>query len=207
VLPEISGDLASWIAAQPMFFVGTAPSGDDGHVNVSPKGDMRTFAVLGPRRVAYVDLFGSGIETVSHLKQNGRIVLMLCAFRGRPKVLRLHGRGRVVEMHDPEFDRLLGSFELTAEVLPSVRAIIDVDVQRISDSCGFVVPLMAATGERGVLYKTAEVWMRKRGESAIRDYCDVNNAESVDGLPGLTPFGDEVTEAQRKVHASDGRRL
>lgn len=207
VLSEIDEALRTWISAQPMFFVGTAPSGDDGHVNVSPKGDMRTFAVLGPHRVAYVDLFGSGIETVAHLKQNGRIVVMMCAFHGMPKVIRMHGHGRVVEMQDDEYAELLTSFALTDEVPPAVRSIIVVDVERIADSCGFVVPLMTEPAERGVLYKTAEAWTRRQGPSAIRDYCDVNNGESIDGISGLTPFGTDLTDEQRKVLSSDGRKL
>src|SRR5919199_648490 len=104
---EIDARLADWIAAQPLFFVGTAPLAADGHVNVSPKGPTGTLRVLGPRRVAYLDLMGSGAETIAHLRENGRIVVMLCAFQGPPRILRLHGRGEVVLADDPRFGELL----------------------------------------------------------------------------------------------------
>src|SRR5918992_3407984 len=131
VFPEIDDRLREWIARQPMFFVATAPSGDDGHLNLSPKGGKGTLAVLGPRELAYVDLFGSGIETVAHLKQNGRIVLMLCAFDGPPMIVRLHGRGEVVEMADLRFAGLLARFDLPAEARTSIRSVVRVDVTRI----------------------------------------------------------------------------
>ncbi|TDO27817.1 pyridoxamine 5'-phosphate oxidase [Kribbella sp. VKM Ac-2527] len=207
VFAEIDDELAGWIRSQQLFFVGTAPSGDEGHVNISPKGDLRTFAILGPLKLAYVDLFGSGIETVAHLKQNGRIVVMFCAFTGPPRVLRLHGKGRVVEQHEPEFAELSAGFALTDEVTPSVRSIIVIDIERIADSCGYVVPKMEPQGERGALYQTAAGWIRKRGPSAIPDYCDVNNGESIDGFPGLTPFGAKLTDDQKERNASAGRRL
>jgi len=207
VVDEIDDAMRDWLCAQPMFFVGTAPSGDDGHVNVSPKGDMRTFAVLGPRQVAYVDLFGSGIETVAHLKQNGRIVVMACAFTGRPQVVRLHGRGRVVEMQEPGFEPLVDRFDLPQEVLAAARSIVTIDVQRVSTSCGFVVPMLEYGKERDQLLTTAAAWRRKRGPSAIRDYCDVNNGASIDDIEGLTPFGDGVSEEQQRVHSAEGRKL
>jgi hypothetical protein len=207
VLPEIDDDLARWIRAQPMFFVGTAPSGADGLVNISPKGDARTLAILGPRRIAYVDLFGSGVETVAHLKQNARIVVMMCAFRGAPKVLRLHGRGRVIEVRDPEFADLLARFELGADLQPIVRSLIAVDVVRISDSCGFTVPVMEHKAERDTLVRTARAWIRRDGDDAIRKYCDVNNARSVDGLPGLSPFEADVTAEERRTYSAEGRKL
>ena len=151
--------------------------------------------------------FGSGIETVAHLKQNGRIVVMMCAFSGRPQVVRLHGRGTVVEMHDPAFAELLTSFDLSDEALSAVRGMVTVDVQRVSTSCGYVVPLMEFAEERKVLYKTAAAWRQRRGPDAIPDYCDVNNGTSIDGLPGLTPFGADVTEEQRRTHSAEGRKL
>ena len=102
-----------WLAKQPMFFVATAPNDPDGHVNLSPKGAAGAFRVLGPTRVAYVDLVGSGVETAAHLRENGRIVLMFCAFAGPPKIVRLHGQGRVVRQDDPEFAALLPEFPWT----------------------------------------------------------------------------------------------
>jgi hypothetical protein len=205
VFPDLDEGLRAWIGRQPMFFVGTAPSGDGGHVNISPKGGHGTLQVLGPKQLAYVDLFGSGIETVAHLKQNGRIVVMFCAFEGPPKVLRVHGRGDVLEMADPGFAELFGQFDLADEVLPTVRSIIRIEVERVADSCGYVVPEMTMTSERKALFKTARAWIRQRGDDAIQQYCDVNNGESVDGLPGLTPFGAQIEDESRVSH--EGRKL
>jgi hypothetical protein len=204
VFEAIDDGLREWIGAQRLFFVATAPSGEDGFVNVSPKGAMDTFGVLGPHEVAYVDLFGSGIETVAHLKENGRIVLMFCAFEGPPRVLRLHGRGEVVEQGDERFAELRAAFDLPPEYETSMRSIVRVDVVRIADSCGFVVPKMAYEGERGQLFKTARAWIRQNGPDAIRDYCDVNNRESIDGLAGLEPLGSSATP---KAHSHEGRKL
>jgi hypothetical protein len=115
VFPEIGDGLRAFIEAQPMFFVGTAPSGDDGHVNVSPKGGRGLFRVTGPHGFSYVDLMGSGIETVAHLRENGRIVVMFCSFEGPPKIVRLHGRGRVVQQADPAFGERLAGFDVSPE--------------------------------------------------------------------------------------------
>ena len=93
---RIDDKLAAWIGRQQMFFVGTAPSGDGGHVNVSPKGPIESLRILDPHAVAYQDVIGSGAETIAHLRDNGRIVVMLCAFEGPPRILRLHGRGTVL---------------------------------------------------------------------------------------------------------------
>src|SRR3954454_15723921 len=106
IYDAIDEQLAAWIARQPMYFVGTAPLDGDGHVNVSPKGPIGTLRVLGPREVAYLDLVGSGAETAAHLQENGRIVIMLCAFEGAPRILRLHGRGEVIWAEDPAFEAL-----------------------------------------------------------------------------------------------------
>jgi hypothetical protein len=207
VFREIDTNLRAWIGEQHLFFVATAPTGADGHVNLSPKGAKETFAVLGPREVAYVDLYGSGIETVAHLKQNGRLVIMFCAFEGPPKILRLHGRGEVIERAQPQFERLLSRFALPDEVLVAVRSIIRLHVTRIADSCGFVVPEMAYVRRREQLFKSAASAIRRFGSDAIRNYCDVNNAESIDGIPALTPFGPSVTDEQRTTHAHHGRKL
>jgi hypothetical protein len=207
VFAELDDKLRSWIDRQPLFFVGTAPSGSTGHVNVSPKGGRGTLAILGGHEIAYVDLFGSGIETVAHLKQNGRIVLMFCAFEGAPRILRIHGRGEVVEMGDSRFEALLRHFELTPDLLPTVRSVIRVAIQRIADSCGYVVPEMSYRRERRALVKTAQAWIDERGDDAIRTYCDVNNGASIDGLPGLTPFGSQPDDEERVRLSHLGRRL
>lgn len=206
IYPEIDDRIRGWIERQRMFFVGTAPSGSDGHVNVSPKGAMDTFRIRGPRQVAYVDLFGSGIETAAHLRDNGRIVVMFCAFEGPPKIIRLHGRGRVVEHHQPEHEALLGEFELPDVARRSARAIIDIEVTRIADSCGYVVPRMRFDGERQQLFRLTDAWTRKRGPDAIRDYCDVNNDISIDRLPGLSRFGGEIAEEQRELYLEEARK-
>src|ERR1700712_4032114 len=143
IYEQIDEPLARWIAAQPMFFVGTAPLDGDGHVNVSPKGPIGTLRVVGPAEVAYLDLVGSGAETAAHLQENGRIVIMLCAFEGAPRILRLYGRGSVVWSEDPLFDELLASLAFEEpEVDVTRRAIIRVEVSRIADACGVGVPLM-----------------------------------------------------------------
>ena len=182
VFDEIGAGLREFIEAQPMFFVATAPSGSGGHVNVSPKGGQGLFRVTGPLGFAYVDLVGSGVETIAHLRDNGRITIMFAAFEGPPKIVRLHGTGRVVEADE---ERLAG-FDVSSEQRPAVRSIIEVDVERVSDSCGFVVPRMDYVGERDQLYRYADNRIRKQGPDAMRDYVAEKNAESLDGLPGLT---------------------
>src|ERR671921_146836 len=107
VFDAIDDKLAAWIARQRLFFVGTAPSGADGHVNVSPKGPIESLRILDEHTVAYLDIVGSGAETIAHLRDNGRIVVMLCAFQGPPRILRLHGRGEVVLPGETRFDELL----------------------------------------------------------------------------------------------------
>jgi hypothetical protein len=188
VFDAIDERLRGWIEAQPLFFVGTAPSGDDGHVNVSPKGGKGLFAVTGPHGFAYVDLMGSGIETIAHLRENGRIVVMFAAFDGPPKILRLHGRGSVTQQRDEAFEARLAAFDVSEEQLRAVRSVISVEVTRISDSCGFVVPRMTYEGERDQLYRYADNRIRKEGPDAVREYVTAKNAESLDGLTGLDPL-------------------
>jgi hypothetical protein len=185
-----------------MFFVATAPSGDGGHVNVSPKGGHNLFRVTGPLGFAYVDLMGSGIETVAHLRENGRIAIMFCAFDGPPKIVRLHGVGTPVQQNDEGFEELLATFELSDEQRRAVRSVIVVEVTRVGDSCGFVVPRMDYVGERDQLYRYADNRLRKEGEDAVRAYVSVNNAESLDGLTGLDPL---VESPNGRVAA--GRKL
>jgi hypothetical protein len=132
---------------------------------------------------------------------------MWCAFEGPPTVIRIHGHGEVIEMPDPRFTELLPHFNLPAEAHGSVRGMIRVDITRIADSCGFVVPRMDYREERRALYRTADAWLRQDGPDAIRAYCDVNNLESIDGLTGLSPFGVEVTEEQRTRFTHDGHKL
>ena len=171
--------LAGWIESQPVFFVATAPLAAGGHVNCSPKGNRQELRVVGPRRVAYVDQTGSGIETVAHLRENGRITLMFCAFEGRPRIVRVHGRGRAVLRGDPEFADLAEWFPRPVSV--GVRSIIVAEAERISDSCGYGVPLMAFSGHR----PNMDEWAERRGRDGIRDYWADKNAASLDGLPGV----------------------
>src|ERR671927_1681834 len=107
VFEEITDHLRGWVQRQAMFFVATAPLAADGRVNVSPKGPIGTLRVLDDHTVAYLDVTGSGAETIAHLRENGRIVVMLCAFEGPPRILRLHGRGEVILPEDPGFEELL----------------------------------------------------------------------------------------------------
>jgi hypothetical protein len=144
--------------------------------------------VTGPHGFAYVDLMGSGIETAAHLRENGRIVVMFCSFEGPPKIVRLHGRGRVVQARDDDFGELLAGFDVSDEQRVAVRSVIAVEVTRVADSCGFVVPRMTYEGERDQLYRFADNRIRKLGEQAVRAYVSAENAESIDGLPGLDPL-------------------
>jgi Pyridoxamine 5'-phosphate oxidase len=184
----IDDSLRAFIAAQPMFFVATAPSGDGGHVNLSPKGGKGLFRVTGPHGFAYVDLMGSGIETIAHLRENGRIVVMFCAFEGAPKIVRLHGVGRPVQQQDEGFEELLATFDVSDEQRLAVRSVITVEVTRVADSCGFVVPRMDYVAERDQLYRYADNRIRKLGSEAVAEYVSENNAHSLDGLTGLDPL-------------------
>jgi hypothetical protein len=172
---DIAPDFAAWIARQPMFFVATAPSGG-GHVNLSPKG-LDTLRVLGPKRVAYLDLTGSGVETIAHLRENGRVTLMWCAFTGPPRIMRVYGRGTVHRRGTAEFDELAGHFP----DLAGARSVIDVDVEMVSSSCGYAVPLMEYQGQRDRLLE----WAEHKGDDGLAEYWASKNAKSVDGLPGL----------------------
>lgn len=176
VLAGISAELAAFLEAQPVFFVATAPDDPEGHVNCSPKG-LDTFRVIDDRTVAYLDLTGSGVETVAHLRDNGRITLMFCAFTGRPDIVRLYGRGRAVAVDAPDAAALLARFP----DLPGARSVIVVDVERVSSSCGFAVPRMTLEAPRDELV----TWAEKKGPDGIARYWREKNATSLDGLPGL----------------------
>ena len=178
--------LERWIAAQPVFFVGTAPLDADGHVNVSPKGPVGALQVLGPRTVAYLDLLGSGAETIAHVRENARIVIMLCAFEGPPRVVRLHGRGEVVVASDPGFEGLLRAYDFPQPTVPETcRAIVTVELDRIADSCGYGVPLMSYQGGREHLDLWAAKKVRVGGPEALLEYEQKHNSVSIDGLPAV----------------------
>lgn len=173
---EITPDLAEWIRAQQLYFVSTAPLATSGLVNCSPKG-LDSFRILGPREVGYLDLTGSGIETVAHLKENGRIVFMFCAFAGPPRIVRLHGTGEVVQRGHDGFGGLSAQFP----DLPGVRAVIRARLTRIGDSCGFGVPRYDFVEQRETIVRHA----RSRGERQLAEDRREKNALSLDGLPGL----------------------
>jgi hypothetical protein len=188
VYDHIDARLRTWIGKQALFFVGTAPLHGDGHVNVSPKGPIGSLRVLDEHTVAYLDVIGSGAETIAHLRENGRIVIMLCAFDGPPRILRLHGRGEAVAPGDPRFDELLGRCAFEEPAIPeSRRAIVLVEVRRVADSCGYGVPLMRF--ER--LRPHAPAWAAKKvrvgGTEALDAYQREKNARSLDGLPAVDP--------------------
>jgi Pyridoxamine 5'-phosphate oxidase len=164
---EIDEKLAGWIRDQALFFVATAPE-HGGHVNVSPKGPIDSLRIVDGRTVEYDDHVGSGAETAAHIRENGRVCIMLCAFSGPPRIVRLHGTGEVRPAADPAED--------------GVRAVIRVTLERISDSCGFGVPLMELAGQR----PQRERWLAQKGPDGLREYVVERNAESIDGLPAFT---------------------
>jgi predicted pyridoxine 5'-phosphate oxidase superfamily flavin-nucleotide-binding protein len=174
---EIDDEARKFIEAQRVFFVASAPLDAAGHVNLSPKG-LDTFRILGPTTVAYVDFNGSGVETIAHLKENGRIVLMFCAFQGPPNIFRLYGHGRVIEPHEAEFAALVESFPDHE----NARSVIVVELTRIKDSCGYGVPLFKYEGERTQLH----AWARHRGTEGLKAYREEKNRRSIDGLAGIS---------------------
>jgi hypothetical protein len=175
---------------QVMYFVATAPSGRGGHVNLSPKTPIGSLQVLGPRRVAYLDVGGSGAETIAHVRENGRIVIMVCAFQGPPRILRFHGQGSVHVRGEPGYDELLGRAEFDDASLPQARrAIVEVDVTRVSDSCGYTVPLMSFEGMREHHQLSTAKRLRTAGESGYWQHRMDVNATSIDGLPALADRG------------------
>jgi hypothetical protein len=177
----IDARLAAWLTSQPVFFVATAPLAGDGHINCSPKGNRGEFAVLGDHLVGYVDQTGSGAETIAHVQENGRIVLMFCAFDGPPRIVRLHGRGRALLLDDPDFPARARDF--AADVTTGVRSIVVVDVTRVADSCGYGVPEMGFNGHRSKM----DEWADRKGADGIRAYWVEKNAESIDGLAAVPP--------------------
>jgi hypothetical protein len=173
---ELTDDLIDWIERQHLFFVATAPADPEGHVNLSPKG-YDTFRVLDRTTVAYLDLTGSGVETVAHVRDNGRITVMFCAFEGPPRIVRLHGTAEVLRAGDEGYADLVGRFGEQR----GARAVIVVSVQRVSSSCGFSVPFMDYVGER----ETLAEWADRKGPDGLVEYHATKNAASIDGLAGL----------------------
>ena len=175
---QLDEKLAAFIEAQKVFFVATAPLSAEGHINLSPKG-YDAFRILDPKTVAYLDTGGSGIETQAHTQENGRITIMFCAFEGAPVILRLYGRATATQWNEDGFDALLAQFPK----FDKARAIFTIKLDRIQDSCGWGVPLMAFEGDREQLKRfldnpkmSADDWAEKRYKG---------NATSIDGLPGV----------------------
>ncbi|MEM6446147.1 MAG: pyridoxamine 5'-phosphate oxidase family protein [Cyanobacteria bacterium J06642_2] len=169
---ELTEPLQRFVAKQQIFFTGTAPH--EGRVNVSPKG-MDTFRCLSSKEVAYLDLTGSGNETSAHIEENGRLTLMLCSFVGKPTILRMYGRGRVIRQGDADWKTYAGHFEL----LPGARQIIKLDIDSVQTSCGFGVPMYEYAGDRSELVE----WAEKKGDRGLHEYRHKKNRVSIDGLP------------------------
>jgi hypothetical protein len=179
----IDDKVSKFIQAQQMFFVATAPLADDGNINLSPKG-LDSLRILDEQTIAYADMAGSGIETVAHLRENGRIVIMFCAFDGPPKIVRLHGRGEVIDPNHSDFSDLSRSFP----VYTGLRCLIRVRCDRISDSCGFGVPLFDYRGQRSQLVD----WAAQKSIEDLREYQHRMNRTSIDGLPGIEIDRDQA---------------
>lgn len=183
----LDDDLRAWIPRQALFFVGTAPLAADGHVNLSPKGPIGSLQLVDDRTVAYLDSVGSGAETIAHLRENGRIVIMLCAFAGPPRIVRLHGRGEILLPSSPAYADLLARLPFADAGTPDTRrSVILVHLTRISDSCGYGVPRMNVVGPRPQM----ATWAARKlaaSPTAIADYQRKKNATSIDGLPALDP--------------------
>ncbi len=176
VFDTIEDSVREMIERQRMFFVATAPISESGLINLSPKG-LSTLRILDEKTVVYLDLVGSGVETIAHLKENGRMVMMFCAFEGAPKIVRLHGRGEVIEPKHPEFETLRGLFEEQK----GLRAFIRLHCERISDSCGYGVPVYEFKEDRNQL----PAWAKSKGIEGVNEYKRKMNTESLEGLPGL----------------------
>ncbi len=186
IFEHIDAHMADWIAAQRLFFVASAPLDPEGHVNLSPKGPIETLRVLDEHTVAYLDMVGSGAETAAHVRENGRIVIMFCAFQGPPRIVRLHGRAEFLPAGDARFQELLERCAFTEVGFePARRAIVLVDVLRIADACGYGVPLMGYEGQRPHSELWAQKKLRVEGEQALLDYQREKNAVSIDGLAAI----------------------
>ena len=192
VYDQITDHLAEFIRAQPMFFVASAPLAADGHVNLSPKG-LDCLRILSPQRVAYLDLTGSGNETSAHLRENGRVTFMFCAFSGPPNIVRLYGHGRTILPGSEEWAQLVSMFP---EYM-GARQIIRADIHRVQTSCGYAVPLMEYKGDRDTLIR----WANAKGSQGLEEYRCEKNVESVDGLP--TPLAEHLAVVS---HPEEGTR-
>jgi hypothetical protein len=175
---NITPEISAWILKQTMFFVATAPAALEGHINLSPKGGD-SFRVLGPLEVVYQDFTGSGAETAAHARENGRIVVMFCAFQGPPRIVRLHGQARLITVDDPRYAEFVDMFPAN----PGTRAFFHIQVKRVSDSCGYAVPLYGFQRQRDALDR----WAVKKTPAGLKTYRATKNRKSIDGLPAMPP--------------------
>ncbi|MET8506923.1 pyridoxamine 5'-phosphate oxidase family protein [Streptomyces sp. NPDC004787] len=180
---RIDGRLRAFMEAQPIFFTATAPLSGDGTVNLSPKGLSGSFAVLDEHTVAYLDFAGSNAETVAHLRENGRITLMWCAFQGPPNIVRIHGRGEPVFRDDPRWGELLRHFTGIDPEPHGLRAVIVVRAELVRDTCGYGVPFMTYDEDRDLHGKR----FAREDDASLDAYFAKKDhiATSIDGLPGL----------------------
>jgi hypothetical protein len=171
----ITDQMRSFIADQHVFFVGTAPQ-NDGNVNLSPKG-YDAFRIIDANTVCYLDLTGSGAETIAHIRENGRITFMFCGFEGKPNIVRLYGTGTVVREGDTDWATLSALFPDA----PGTRSIISANIHRTSNSCGYAVPFMDFVDDRQQLNNHWE----DKTPGDMTEYWAKKNATSIDGLPAL----------------------
>ncbi|ASM72696.1 MULTISPECIES: pyridoxamine 5'-phosphate oxidase family protein [Roseobacteraceae] len=169
---RIEQDHADFIAAQHMFFVGSAA--DTGHVNISPKG-MDSLRVLSPNRIVWRNLTGSGNETAAHLALHNRITLMWCGFEKRPMIMRAYGTARTLHPRDADFASLNAQFPPAL----GTRQIYDVTVDMLQTSCGYAVPYYDHAGPRDTLQK----WAEDKGPDGLSTYWADRNQTSINGLP------------------------
>ncbi len=170
--PEMSEKHQQFIETQHVFFVGTAAG--SGSVNISPKG-MDSLRILDSRRVAWLNVTGSGNETSAHVQQNPRMTLMFCAFEGKPLILRLYGQARVIHPPEPQWQELYPLFK----PLPGARQIFDLQIDLVQTSCGMAVPYFSYESDRELLND----WAIKKGGDGITRYWEEKNQVSIDGLP------------------------
>jgi hypothetical protein len=169
---KLNADHIDFIQRQHLFFVATGTPSS--RINLSPKG-LDTFRIIDPKRVAYLDLTGSGNETAAHLHHDGRMTIMLCGFEGEPLILRLYGQGHSVVPRDADWEALITNFE----PLPGTRQIIEMTVESVQTSCGYAVPYYSYKGDRDRLNQ----WAAKRGSEGLQKYWKEKNQTSIDGLP------------------------
>ena len=175
--PVLDSSQIAFIRKSPLFFVATAPLSSDGHINCSPRPVDSRFFVNSASEIGWLDLVGSGVETVAHLKENGRIVAMFCSFSEQPQVLRIHGTGQVFEPGHVRFEEITSG----SPYEPGVRAVIIIRIERVSTSCGYGVPMMNFVSHRS----TIDEWLELKGTKGLDAYKRKNNSSSIDGLDGL----------------------